>query len=175
MNGQLLETERKTLYNQILLNKPNLVFETGTWYGGGSTYFIANALRHNNNGRLITCEINPDFYNSAVKSYTNHELDKYITFMFRPSNDIIDSFMAFDISPDFVFYDGCEDPDVVLDDFKKLERIMKPGSVFSIHDWFNDGSRRKLHLQHYIKPSKWNNYLTLYPPDSVGLNFFKMK
>jgi hypothetical protein len=38
-------------------------------------------------------------------------------------------------SPDFLFFDGPEDPDLSLKDFKFFDNIVKSGCKFSCHDW----------------------------------------
>jgi hypothetical protein len=48
MDGQLTIEERKFLHTTVLAEKPSLVFEIGTWKGGGSTWQIATALKSNN-------------------------------------------------------------------------------------------------------------------------------
>ena len=48
-NGEMLPFERFKLTNWILNIKPTIVFEVGTGNGGGSTYFIAKALKELNN------------------------------------------------------------------------------------------------------------------------------
>ena len=56
-NGEMLPFERFKLTNWILNIKPTIVFEVGTGNGGGSTYFIAKALKElNNDGVIYTCD-----------------------------------------------------------------------------------------------------------------------
>jgi len=74
MEGQLTEVERKTLYDTVILSHPSVVFEVGTWCGGGSTYFIASALRNmhvegRNAAKVYTAEVNPIFFNHAQNLY----------------------------------------------------------------------------------------------------------
>ena len=39
------------------------------------------------------------------------------------------------ISPDFIFFDGPEHPELNLQDFKMLEEIVPVGTMFASHDW----------------------------------------
>lgn len=48
--------------------KPNLVVETGTFLGV-STLWIAEALRMNGFGRIITCEYDPKVYEAAKEKF----------------------------------------------------------------------------------------------------------
>lgn len=57
--------------------KPELVVETGT-FSGISTLWIAEGLRANGRGKVITCEFDPVVYADAQKRFDNSELSEWI-------------------------------------------------------------------------------------------------
>ena len=57
--------------------KPELVVETGT-FSGISTLWIAEGLRANGRGKVITCEFDPVVYADAQKRINNSELSEWI-------------------------------------------------------------------------------------------------
>jgi hypothetical protein len=48
--------------------RPKKIIETGTYLGLGSTLILAKALKNIPDSELLTIEVNPDFYKSAVKN-----------------------------------------------------------------------------------------------------------
>ncbi len=79
--GQMYQAERKALYNAIIENKPRHCFEIGTFTGGGSTYFIAQAFKKLGRGKLFTIENNQRLYKEA-KNYYSKYLKKLLPFVF---------------------------------------------------------------------------------------------
>jgi predicted O-methyltransferase YrrM len=57
--------------------KPELVVETGT-FSGISTLWIAEGLKANGRGRIITCEFDPKVYESAKARIAASELSQWI-------------------------------------------------------------------------------------------------
>ena len=57
--------------------KPELVVETGT-FSGISTLWIAEGLKANGRGRIITCEFDPKVYESAKARITSSGLAEWI-------------------------------------------------------------------------------------------------
>jgi len=57
--------------------KPELVVETGT-FSGISTLWIAEGLKQNGRGRVITCELDPAIYNNAKERIAKSELSEWI-------------------------------------------------------------------------------------------------
>jgi len=57
--------------------KPNLVVETGTFMGV-STLWIAEALRMNGCGRIVTCEYDPKLYETAKDKFAASEFSDLI-------------------------------------------------------------------------------------------------
>lgn len=57
--------------------KPELVVETGT-FSGISTLWIAEGLRHNGRGKVITCEFDPQVFANAQQRFASSELAPWI-------------------------------------------------------------------------------------------------
>jgi hypothetical protein len=91
------------------------------------------------------------------------------------------------IIPNFVFFDGPEEPEVALNDFKLLENSLPVGAFFSMHDWCtnvrkydSETSTKALYLKDYI--NSFDNWILIEELDgenyeegeeSVGLVFYK--
>lgn len=175
MNGQLLEYERAFLFWTIIAVKPASVLEIGTWKGGGSTYQIASALKMNRSGHLYTCEKDSDLYNEAVLAYLANPLKTCISFFNMESGEFLRQ-MSKHVRPDFVFFDGGEDPQEALDDFQYIEQYMFPGAMFMAHDWDlgerMDGgvSHKNDLLRPYIENApQWKIKKVITKPYSVGM------
>jgi len=68
--GQLSETERQYLYDQVKIIGPRTVLESGTWYGGGSTLSITRALHDLGTGGVLhTWEEHAPFHEVAQTFY----------------------------------------------------------------------------------------------------------
>lgn len=189
--GELLPYERYKLYSYVKKLKPNIVLELGTGIGG-STYYMASALKENNNGVIYTCD--------PFKGPSNVFIQKFKGIMFyekKYSNEFVKKIISDNIVPNFMFFDqpGLEIP---LEDFKLLKNVVNIGTVFSMHDWDEnerayDGGLSK--TSSIIKPylfslndwelieelsgTKKNSDMFDSPPDSkkpadsVGMCFFK--
>jgi predicted O-methyltransferase YrrM len=57
--------------------KPELVVETGT-FSGISTLWIAEGLKHNGRGRVVTCEYDPQVFANAKQRFASSELAPWI-------------------------------------------------------------------------------------------------
>jgi NAD(P)H-hydrate repair Nnr-like enzyme with NAD(P)H-hydrate epimerase domain len=77
--GEMLPYERYKLYNWILEIKPEIIFEVGTGNGGGSTFYIAEALKKGGiNGFIYTCDPIRVIDSKFTEKYTNvfyHKLE----------------------------------------------------------------------------------------------------
>jgi len=175
MQGQLKPRERQSLYEWVKKSQPKVVLEVGTWKGGGSTWQIANAIRDANvGGHLTTCEVDPILYTEAKKIFNTDHWRPHVTCLLKPSTEVIPT-----LNPDFAFFDGPNDADLSLSDFKLLETRMASGSWFACHDWdrieHNDGERivvaeKCVKLRPYLeKHTGWRILQTLTEPISVGL------
>jgi predicted O-methyltransferase YrrM len=169
MEGQLFDVERKFLYDAVLGCLPTRALEIGTWKGGGSTFQIASALQLCG-GILYTCELNREFYDQARASYAGHALEKHIIFHLLPSTAVINIMVGCDRVPEFVFFDGSEDPDENLNDFMLLDRHLVAGARFCAHDWDPGPSQKAVKLRPYLEQlPTWRIVRQLTAPESVGI------
>lgn len=167
--------ERQSLYDWVLNAKPKVVFEVGTWEGGGSTWQIANAIKDAGvGGHLTTCEVNKKFYAEACKIFNTDYWKPHVTCLLKPSTEVIST-----LNPDFTFFDGPNNADLSLSDFKLLETRVNSGAMFACHDWDRiehyDGTRiivaeKCVKLRPYLEEhDEWRILQTLTRPISVGL------
>jgi predicted O-methyltransferase YrrM len=178
MEGQLWPDERQLLYDTVFATRPNIALEVGTWKGGGSTYQIAMALSAVGHGTLYTCETDKQLYLEASNVHKGNDSVKCFNI---PSTQLITNLISASHIPDFVFFDGPEDPDLNLSDFRLLEPFLRPGAVFCAHDWDtgvrDDGlvsTKAKL-LRPYLENSKdWEIQSQLTGPVSVGMVVAKL-
>lgn len=170
--GQMTDHERDVLQNEIWLTKPSVVFEVGTWYGGGSTFQIMSGLIHNSKGILHTWEsledrakVAADFYSN---SYWQNRFFGHVGSMRSHLPAVINQHGA----PDFIFFDGGEDPNEAMDDIRALEPYLKPNTVLAMHDWLHAESHKCDLIKPYLESGrKWSIYGLITPPASVGLVF----
>lgn len=184
--GEMLPLERYKLYNWVLEINPKIVFEVGTGHGGGSTYFISQAIK-DKNSKLFTC----DPHRSPTESFLTEF--NFITYENVTSNIMISKLLKSGIIPDFIMFDGPEDPEVALNDIILLEKHIKNNTYFCMHDWdeYRDYdksySQKSKYIRTYIENSnKWELIEQLYsnkknssfdelPFDSVGICLYKFK
>jgi len=166
--GQLWYADRKLLYSMIRAYKPKIVFEVGTWYGGGSTYFIGQALYENGFGVLFTIEADPAIYHAAKENYNSHlsHLLPYVRFHHGISTEVYPDLLREIGRVEAVFLDGAPDPRQTLSEFRMFEPYLPNGSILLAHDW--DNEKMEL-LRLYIEASReWVVKQTLTAPQSVG-------
>ena len=120
--GEMSVYERKKLYNYIKVYDPTTVLECGAGKGA-STHIMVNAV--NNNSKIYSCDPSrhPDF-KSELLFFHNEKSDKLISKLINDK-----------IYPDFIFFDGPEEPEVALNDFIELDKYVEIGTIFSMHDW----------------------------------------
>jgi len=165
-DGQLLPAEREFLYRSVMAHRPAVVLEVGTWNGGGSTLQIHHALCAIEYGMLYTCETDAERFATA-HAYYHDKL--HIECRHQPSTDLIEDLIATGTIPDIVFFDGAEDADLTLSDFKLISEHMKPGSIFMCHDW-DAPSKKAASLRPYIEVADdWDLVECLTAPVSVGM------
>lgn len=138
--GQLWYRERKALYDAIRRHKPENVFEVGTWYGGGSTFFITQALHDNGIGTLYTVEPNRTAFEKAVSGYRHNlqDLMPFVNFFHGSSTEVFPSQLKRFSRIDAVFLDGAQDAIQTAKEFELFERYLKRDSILMAHDWDND-------------------------------------
>lgn len=124
----------------VRMLKPELVVETGT-YKGHATLAIGQALYGNGFGKLVTCDVNPEFIASARK-----QIEPYgypIEFRQCSSLDLPELEAA-----DFVFSDS----DYSIRRWEVTKT--KPGCVILIHDTTDESHQKyggkEPHLGDYI-------------------------
>jgi hypothetical protein len=143
--GQLRPEERKRLYDLCIAEKPDVVFEVGTWKGGGSTYIISCALDENKKGILYTIEYNPEFYNHAVALYeTGGALQLLRSRLFFHLGDslvvipqIIRRLESETFGVNILLLDGGTGVPT-LHEFESVRPYMPVGAHLLVHDWPTD-------------------------------------
>jgi predicted O-methyltransferase YrrM len=140
VRGQLWYGERKLLYETVLDTKPNVAFEIGTWEGGGSTLFIAQALFESGNGVLHTVELDLERYSTARHSYETHlpHLVDTVRFHHGSSLEVMPDLLSSEGRCDLLFLDGAQDAEQTWDELEMFLEYLRPGSVVIAHDWDND-------------------------------------
>lgn len=135
--GQLWVPDRQLLYNTVRELKPSVVVESGTWKGGGSTFYIASGIYDNGSGKLISAE--PDFlcFKEAVGMYQHYwpELAPYVELHHGPSQEVFPQVVPETI--DMVFLDS-EGKESMKWEFDFLTPRLRQGGVFMCHDWYYD-------------------------------------
>jgi|TARA_R110002110_G_scaffold55577_1_gene158571 hypothetical protein len=145
LGGQMTDLERQKLFDWVYESEPSVAVEIGGGSGGGSTFSIIEAMaRLRDEGKcqdsiLITADPQNE---SAREFYGKHERYKGLVKFLRFSSDFEHIFLSDEANipwsfppPDFLFFDGPEDADLSLKDFKFFDNIVKSGCKFSCHDW----------------------------------------
>nr|WP_086425286.1 class I SAM-dependent methyltransferase [Nitrospira cf. moscoviensis SBR1015] len=166
--GQLWVADRKMLYRTIRRVKPQTVFEVGTWLGGGSTYFISQALHDNGFGMLHTIEADAHRHTAAQQNYKAHlpHLVKHVTFHSGKAMEIYPRLLRQLGSIDTVFLDGSADPQEAYGEFEMFAQYLHQGSVVLMHDW--DNEKMALLRPAVERSAEWHIEQTITAPQSVG-------
>lgn len=165
-HGELSPCEREALYRWVSEIKPKNILEVGTG-SGGSTSYMAEAIKDFNiDCTLFTCDPRRS---PAKEFFLNYPFVKYHRVI---SNFLMAEMRSKFINPDFVFFDGSDDPKMALRDFIAFDRTASKGSYFSMHDW--ECVKASL-LKPYIERSRhWHKVEILgNREDSVGLCLYK--
>lgn len=171
--GQMWYADRRALYQTIRRYKPQIVCESGTWLGGGSTYFIASALAENGRGVLHTTEVNPEFYDAASQGYERHlsRLRPFVRFHFGESELVYPELLKTVGKVDALLLDGAEDGEQTFDEFHLFEPYLGSNSLVIVHDW---NTEKMKVLRPYLEASpNWKLVLEVPPPRSVGFAVFQ--
>ena len=171
--GQMWYADRKALYETIRRYNPQVVCESGTWLGGGSTYFIAQALHDNGAGMLQTTEANPEFFASARQSYEQHlsRLRPFVNFNFGESLTVYPNLLKALGRVDAVLLDGAEDGEQAFAEFRLFEPYLSRNSLVMAHDW---NTEKMSKLRPYLEASPvWKLERIVSPPQSVGFVVFQ--
>lgn len=187
--SELLPLERKSLYEFIQKKKPKIVLEVGTGRGGGSTYFICRSINDNViDSEVYTCDPSRSPSEEFLKQFN------FLKYFKQISTDLINYLIKNNIKPNFLMFDGPEDPNVALNDIKRLEPFIDDGTFLCIHDYetskrgYDDATSTKAALiRPYLEQSKnWTKIFYLsgleknsnfdnFQYDSVGFAIFEYK
>lgn len=173
--GQLWISERKLLYETIRRYKPQTVFEVGTWYGGGSTYFISQALYENGGGVLHTIEENAEAHARAKENYARYlpHLLTHVQFHCGKSTEVYPALLREQANVDALFLDGAADPTETMAEFELFEPYLGAKSVMLMHDWDNE-KMESLRPRLEASP-EWKQMETLTGPYSLGFAVWTRK
>lgn len=173
LRGQLWVAERRLLYGTVRKYRPEICFEIGTWRGGGSTLFLAQALHDNGEGMLHTIEVNREISQEAIDNYSAYlpELVPFVKFHLGDYRVIYGNILRTCGPVGFLFLDGAEDADETLHQFELFAPHLGAGSIVMAHDWFTEKARLVRSLLE-DRP-EWEVKSILSPPASVGLALFR--
>jgi predicted O-methyltransferase YrrM len=106
--------------------KPELVVETGT-FSGISTLWMAEGLRHNGRGRIITCEADPLVFANAKQRFAKSDLAEWIECRNESSLE-----MQIDKTIDLLFCDS--DQSIRELEVRRFLPQLNPHGLVLIHD-----------------------------------------
>ncbi len=166
--GQLWYIDRKLLYEAIREHKPKTVFEVGTWYGGGSTYFISQALYENDGGLLHTIEENAEAHARAKDNYARHlpHLLPHVVFHQGKSTEVYPELLRGQGKVEAVLLDGGQDAQQTMTEFELFAPHLVPGTLLLAHDW--DNEKMALLRPKLEGAAEWKLLARATAPESVG-------
>ncbi len=167
--GQLWRAERQAIYDTVRDAQPIACFEIGTWKGGGSTFFIAQALRHNGKGRLETVDVQEEFWAAAQRGYAEFVpyLLPYVRFHLGDYRNIFPPILQETGRADLVFLDGAENAEETRAQFAFFLPYVRPGTILIQHDWF---SEKAAQVKPFLQGPDWRIRHVLTPPYSLGMS-----
>lgn len=173
--GQLWYRERRLLYRTIREFCPRHCFEIGTWRGGGSTLFIAQALYENGGGVLHTVEIDPTWHAEAVDNYRRllPHLAPHVAFHLGDYREVLEPVLATVPRIDFLMLDGAEDAEQTRRQFEFFRPWLGAGSLVMVHDWRSEKTR--LVREPFQVDPFWELLSELAPPRSLGFVLWRKK
>ena len=141
IEGQLNEIERRLITEAITgaAKKPLVAIEVGTWLGGGSTLHILRALEQNGTGHLWGIEADRSIYErmlANIRAAAPTEISRF-TPQFGFSQDVLKQWkkeQPADVTVDFAFLDGGNNPREQIEEFELLDPLMPVGSQLMSHD-----------------------------------------
>jgi predicted O-methyltransferase YrrM len=141
IEGQLNAAERHLLTEAIIgaVEKPKVLIEVGTWYGGGSTLHILRALQKNGVGHLWGIEADRSVYERMLANLRAAAPDacNRFTALFGFSDDVIPQWLAErgpQAAVDFAFLDGGNNPGEQVAEFRLLDSQIPVGGQLMAHD-----------------------------------------
>jgi predicted O-methyltransferase YrrM len=106
--------------------KPNLVVETGSFLAV-STLWIAEGLKRNGFGKIVSCEFDPVVYAKAQENVSNSGLAEWIDLRNESSLE-----MQVDDGIDLLFSDS--DPPIREQEVRRFLPQVKPHGIILMHD-----------------------------------------
>lgn len=166
--GQLWYADRRMLYEAIRRVKPDTVFEVGTWRGGGSTYFISQALYENGGGVLHTIECDPGLHAEAKALYKEHlpHLLPHVEFHCGTSEEVYPGILEQLGAIDAVFLDGGNNSARTLAELRMFSAYIRADGIVLAHDW--DNEKMALVRPFLENSADWRLTDHLTAPRSVG-------
>jgi len=166
--GQMYIADRRALYQTILKYGPRTCYEIGTYTGGGSTFFLAQAFKKLGAGRVITLEADPNTHILAAAFYARYlpDLRRHVEFLRGSDTSAFTPFIEAEGGVDCVFLDGAADAEETMRQFHFFEPFFHAGSVLMCHDWETE-KQRDLRA-HLAERSDWRLETVMGEPESVG-------
>lgn len=191
-DGEMLPLERQKLREWITKKNPSIVFEIGGGLGGGSTMQIANAIA-DLDSEAVVYSTDPihRMIGYGRNYFASHPKFKQFVNILGLTGGMLIQYLEqtinadISIAPNFVFFDGPDDAELVYNDFLAIEKLLPVGTWFASHDWEiekrdYDGATcvKNLMLRPYIEESeKWKLIDQLIGvngnSDSVGLVLYE--
>jgi predicted O-methyltransferase YrrM len=176
--GKIREGDALYLRGAVLAVKPNIILETGTYYGGGSTYTLVGALAELGKGVLHTYEEHKPFFDVAQAYYDSRaDLKKHVVVH---NEEIVAAFgslaQEFYDEVGLVFLDGGDElpsaqpkpcwpaASESLAAFKIMEGKIRSGTHVLLHDWLNNG--RGARIRDYLLEVKFAGWEMKHVVDS---------
>jgi predicted O-methyltransferase YrrM len=126
------ETEvNEFLYSLVRMIKPEFVVETGCYLGDG-TVAIARAIRDNEIGRMLTCDIDKEKVNSVNLRLRSEGLIDFAEAVHMRGVDLIKQCNGMRI--DFAFIDSGGEKGTREEEINELIPIIRPLTMFALHD-----------------------------------------
>ena len=171
--GQMSPSERQLIYDTVLRVKPLISFESGTCRGGGSTYYIAEALHELGAGTLHTAEPNEEYFGDAKNLFENLKpyLKDIVKLHFGKTEDVFRSIITKMERIDFLLLDGPAIAAQTMREFNMFLPKMSSGSVLVLHDW--DTAKCDETKMHLLSSEKWSELSNL--KSSTGMSIWKLK
>jgi predicted O-methyltransferase YrrM len=110
----------------VTTTKPKLIVETGTFMGI-STLWLAEAVKHNGVGRIISCESDPEVFATAKQRIEASELSEYIELRNQSSLEL-----KVEGTIDLLFCDS--DMPVREQEVRRFLPQMNPHGLILLHD-----------------------------------------
>lgn len=180
-DGQMCKIEKDAMYDTIVLKRPDICFEIGTWLGRGSTYCIASALYANGGGYLHTVETISENHAYAAALYRGElkHLGPFVSFHLGYSTEVYPRLLQHYKSTgrlvDFLILDGGDVALQTVEEYEMFKPYLSPKAILACHDWNVEkmGALRPL-LEQEIEQGLWNT-LVAFDHTDTGFRIFEKK